>query len=85
MSTRLIITSRTVVSPNSRIEWISARSSLIGLAVITVLALVLRCIELDSDFWIDEIRATLDAQDMARLVGLLIGQDPGDRPVPRED
>ncbi len=40
---------------------ISARTSLLLLGGITLLALVLRCLELDSDFWIDEIRATLDA------------------------
>jgi hypothetical protein len=46
---------------------ISERTSLLLLGGITLLALVLRCLELDSDFWIDEVRATLDAREMPTL------------------
>jgi len=37
------------------------------LCAVTLLALVLRCFELGSDFWIDEVRATLDAREMSTL------------------
>ena len=46
---------------------ISPRTSLLLLGGITLLALLLRCLQLDSDFWIDEIRATLDAREMSTL------------------
>jgi mannosyltransferase len=43
---------------------ISQRASLQLLVAITTLAFVLRFVELGADFWIDEIRATLDAREM---------------------
>ena len=46
---------------------ISARAALGLLGMITLLALTLRCLELDADFWFDEVRATLDAREMPVL------------------
>lgn len=46
---------------------ISKQASLLLLGGVTLLALALRCLELDSDFWIDEVRATLDARQMSTL------------------
>jgi mannosyltransferase len=55
---------RTPLDPGAAV---SARVSLLLLAGITLLALVLRSHELNSDFWLDEIRATLDAREMSVL------------------
>jgi hypothetical protein len=56
-----------VVLPSDPHQGIGTRTSLWLLGGITLLALTLRCLELGSDFWIDEVRATLDAREMSTL------------------
>jgi len=56
-----------VARPAEPAMTLSRRAALVMLLVITGLALVLRCIELGSDLWIDELRAVLDAREMSTL------------------
>ena len=46
---------------------LGVRTSFLLLAGITLLALLLRALELDADFWIDEVIAALDAREMSTL------------------
>ena len=48
-------------------ETVRKRPSMWFLVAITLLALSVRLLHLDADFWLDEIRATLDANEMSTL------------------
>ena len=59
----------TVRGPADPGTLISARAALGLLGMITLLALTLRCLKLDADFWFDEVRATLDAREASHVKG----------------
>ena len=52
---RLTPAERLLGEPEPREEWIGPRAALIGLGLVTALALVVRVVNLDSDLWLDEI------------------------------